>query len=123
MFYFDKGNQITSPSYPDNYINNEDQVQTLTVEKGYGIKIEFKDFNIEDDENCQYDFLKVCDSHNNCGGKLCGDKLPAAITVATNTATVVFHSDDSETRKGFRLIYNKIKLGKLLHITHSPRGC
>ena len=75
---------------------------------------QFTHFDIEDgDDDCEYDWVQVIDGDGTeLLPKSCGDQIPENFTSRTNTATVKFHSDVSETREGFRLEYSQI-VGRL----------
>ena len=60
-----------------------------------------------------YDYLEVRDgdspSSSIIGSKLCGQSIPAAIESTGSSMTLVFHTDSSAKRTGFKII---VELGK-----------
>ena len=50
---------LSSPHYPYEYPANLECVWKLIAPKGYAIKLSFHDFDIEWDQNCEYDFLDI----------------------------------------------------------------
>ena len=47
--------QVTSPRYPDNYSNYMEESTVIQVADGARIQLTFHDFDVEYEENCQYD--------------------------------------------------------------------
>ncbi len=90
-----------------NYTNNEDYTMTfLPGQTGAKIICQFTSFNIEDETNCDYDWLKIYDADNSSGtliGTYCGMNSPGTITATNSTGalTFVFHSDVSVTKSGW----------------------
>ncbi len=83
---------------------------TLTFVPGVsGAKmlVDFKEFNVEDDYNCNSDWLKIFDGPTTSSplfGTYCGTNSPGQVS-ATNTGgslTFQFHSDYSENRSGWK---------------------
>ena len=79
------------------------------VDVGSTIKLTFTDFDLEDDPGCAYDYVSVVDTDGTTQlAKLCGDSIPSAIKSSGNKLTVVFHSDQSVTKKGFEASWIKV---------------
>lgn len=51
--------EITSPSYPKPYPNNNISTWDITVPKGFVVKLNFWQFDLEPSESCLYDYVKV----------------------------------------------------------------
>ena len=50
---------VTSPNYPEHYLNNLNCVWTVTVPSGY-VSVEFLNFELESHPNCSdYDFVEI----------------------------------------------------------------
>ncbi|XP_046553794.1 deleted in malignant brain tumors 1 protein-like [Haliotis rubra] len=97
---------MTSPGYPQNYQNNMDCIWTLTTDMS-DIKIDVLDSDIESASSCDYDYVEVYDgssTNSDVIGKFCGTQEPTYVSSGT-TVTIKFHSDNSNTEKGFRLSY------------------
>ena len=75
---------------------------------GEKLKLTFKDFDIEEESNCSYDWVEVR-YEGFQSGRLCGRKTPGPFISSTNTMNISFHSDYSETHKGFRAEYEPTK--------------
>lgn len=71
------------------------------------IVFDFVDFDVEDNSNCEYDFLKIYDGFSTSSvliGKYCGTNSPG-IVKATNSIgalTFVFHSDGAQNMSGWK---------------------
>ena len=106
------GTTITSPNYPNSYENNIDCVVALRFPAGSTVLIEFDDqYEIENHSSCNYDYIEVRDGptiESNLIGntRLCGRNVPAPIQSTGNTMTLIFHTDNSVTKTGFKIIAN-----------------
>jgi PKD repeat protein len=92
------------------YANNEDHSMTfLPAIPEAMIKAQFTMFNLEYDDNCNYDWLKIYDGLSASAplmGTFCGTDSPGLVE-ATNpdgALTFVFHSDQSVTSPGWSAI-------------------
>ena len=105
------GTAVISPNHPGNYESNK--VCQLTIRFSERVRIRFEAFNIESHSSCRYDYLEVRDgessSSNLIGSRLCGTTIPEAVESSGSSMTLIFHSDSSVERSGFRLI---AELGK-----------
>lgn len=108
-FCYNSCMQWASPDYPNDYPNRHDSTQTLAVPTGKSIEISFADFDVEYGRStCPYDYLEFKDENDNVvGKKLCGNALPEKITIPTSTASALFHTDGSVTKKGFNFCYKE----------------
>jgi len=101
------GNQATirSPGYPSNYDSNLDCIWTITAPEGSMMKLEFLNFDLEPDSSCTYDYVSVHDGGSEfaerLGSKACGTSSGGPHISTSNTMTVKFHTDGSDTRQGF----------------------
>ena len=105
------GTTIISPNHPGDYQNNLDcQVSIQFSER---VRIRFEAFNVESHSSCRYDYLEVRDGDSSSssiiGEKLCAEFFPDAIESTGSSMTLVFHTDASATRTGFKII---VELGK-----------
>ena len=58
---------------------------------------------------CSYDWVMIVDGDGSVLlPKKCGSEIPAPVTTNTNTAVVMFHSDGSETKQGFKLKWSTV---------------
>ncbi|XP_028042901.1 cubilin homolog [Bombyx mandarina] len=106
----DKG-EIVSPSLDGSYLNNllcEYKIQTSPDTK---IRIEFKNFHLENSLRCKFDYLKIYDgstSDSRLVGRFCGTLFPKTFTSSTNSLFFKFKSDRSLGASGFRITYEAI---------------
>ena len=117
---------VTSPNYPDNYPNNLDQTQTLQVQRGKMLRLEFTHFDVEPCVNgmatCPCNYVKITDGDgttlmdNSCGYSLYDSSSssyfqPPTITTRTNTVEIFFHTDGIYTRTGWSLSWIAVTPG------------
>merc|ERR1711970_870122 len=105
---------MTSPNFPAAYPNDIHERKTIEVAKGSVINIHFTDYELESPD--QVDYLEVTDGDgtllghfgaahyvdNREGGRRKGIKI-SDLTSVTEVVHVLFHTDDSVTRSGWRL--------------------
>ena len=90
-----------------NYGDDEDFTMTfLPAEPNGKMEIVFTMFNVEDESNCDYDWLKIYDGPTTASsliGKYCGTNSPGTVaaTNADGALTFEFHSDGSVTEPGW----------------------
>ena len=90
-----------------NYSNNENFTMTfLPALTGSKIIVEFTSFSIEDEADCDYDWLKIYDGPTTSAtliGEYCGNNSPGTIVASNNDGalTFSFHSDGSVTGSGW----------------------
>ena len=99
---------LTSPNYPQNYPSSHDSTQTIRVAEGKAIQIRFTDFNTE----VQYDYVEINDGDGTIllhkeSGSWGG---PGYIVTKTNEASVKFHTNRYNQRKGWRLEWSEYQL-------------
>jgi len=100
---------VQSENYPSNYGNDLDKTYNIEVGSGKRIKITFDDLDIENHASCDYDYVMIKDSDGAAlVGKTCGTTKPGVVTSTTNKVEVIFHSDGSETKKGFKLTWVEV---------------
>lgn len=90
-----------------NYGNNQDYVMTFIPHQDDKVILaEFSEFNVEYENNCNYDWLKIFDGTGTDDpliGKYCGTESPGIISADNpeGALTFQFHSDQSETASGW----------------------
>merc|ERR1719365_55796 len=106
--------EMASPNFPSDYPNDLHERKTIEVAKGNVINIHFTYYELERPD--QVDYLEITDGDgsllghfgaahyvdNSEGGRRKGIKIPD-LTSVTETVHVLFHTDDSVTRSGWRL--------------------
>ncbi|XP_018669921.2 uncharacterized protein LOC100182705 isoform X1 [Ciona intestinalis] len=127
IFKGKKSGYIKSPGFPGYYDNNVTCLWSIVAPAGFYVKLTFDNFGlekgIEDDLNekisCEYDYVYVFEEFwveqsfrtfrssrsrmRRDWGTYCGSNVPPVITSLSpgSTLFLYFHSDESETRKGF----------------------
>lgn len=102
--------QLTSPNYPDDYKPNKECIWKITVPEDYSVAVKFQSFEIENHDNCVYDYLEIRDGHEETSpliGTFCGYKLPEDIKSTSNKLYVKFVSDGSVQKAGFAASFVK----------------
>ncbi|XP_066275447.1 polycystin-1-like protein 2 [Branchiostoma lanceolatum] len=95
---------IQSPGYPEDYATNLHCVWIIVLDPRQRIYLSFVNFVLEDDSDCEYDYLKVQDGRGDSAvdmGTWCGTDSPPPLNSTNNSMTVIFHSDYSEVHPGF----------------------
>ena len=100
---------VTSPNYPGKYPNNLENSQTIKVEEGLAISLEFTAFNIEYSSTCRYDHLTITDGDGTTlMRKRCGTTVPDELTSRSNVVKLLFHTDRGGTRSGWSLSWRAV---------------
>ena len=109
---------VTSPNYPNNHPKNIRQTNTIEVEEGLVVAMQFTAFAVE-----SVSWTYTCFDHvtiKNGDGttlmeKTCGSSLPAAVTSTSNIVEIYFHTDDyhwgSGSYSGWRLTWRAVTPG------------
>ena len=101
------GTNIISPNYPAEYGNNQDC--EITIRFTSRIRLLFLVFDLEHSYGCPYDYLKVFDGPSSSSpplspeGNLCGSTIPEPILSTGNILHILFHSDSSTAKTGFKI--------------------
>ena len=113
--------EMASPNFPRNYLNDLHERKTIEVSKGNVINIHFTDFQLEAE---QVDYVEITDGGGTLLGRFGGkffymdegsgheeprrnrDRI-SDITSVSETVHVLFHTDESVTRRGWRLEWSK----------------
>ncbi|XP_077483788.1 cubilin-like [Amblyomma americanum] len=107
--------ELTSPRYPSVYPRNRHCNYTIQVPPGNVIKLAVQTFDVENDENCNYDYLEISEPARNGStsriGRYCGSSPPPLITSAYNQLRLVFHTDHSNEHHGFMANYTAVDVG------------
>ncbi|XP_032881916.1 adhesion G-protein coupled receptor G6 isoform X13 [Amblyraja radiata] len=99
--------QFTSPCYPVDYSPNLNCKWTILAPPGFIIQLTFHDFELEEAQGCQYDFVSIQNGAENiqfCGVTAKGHTLNST----TNEMVVTFKTDFSIQKKGFRASYRQV---------------
>ena len=120
---------VTSPNHPDDYPSNLDKTQTIEVESGKILRLEFTHFAVW--STCD-DFVKIIDGNgttlmnNSCGHSSYDPShsyyfLPPIITTRSNRVEIFFHTDGSEKRPGWSLSWSAVTPGEKALMLNSSR--
>lgn len=75
----ESGNQLESPNYPLEYLPNKECIWRITVQEDYQVALKFQSFEVENHDNCVYDYVEVRDGDSPDSrliGVFCGYKVP-----------------------------------------------
>ena len=101
--------EIQSPNYPESYPSKKDCAWLFTTTPGHRIKLVFSDFELEPHQECAYDHIVVYDGEGHESpmlGRFCGSKVPHPLLASANKMYMVFKSDASVQRKGFKATHS-----------------
>ncbi|XP_066480235.1 low-density lipoprotein receptor-related protein 12 [Tiliqua scincoides] len=96
---------ITSPGWPLEYPGRTNCSWYIRANQGEIITISFQDFDIQGSRRCSSDWLTIGAYKNVEGYRACGSSIPSPYISSQDHVWIRFHSDDSVSRKGFRLTY------------------
>ncbi|XP_050525579.1 tolloid-like protein 1 [Daktulosphaira vitifoliae] len=106
----DEQGHLESPNFPDDYLPNKECIWKLTAPEGYQVGLKFNVFEIENHDNCFYDFVEIRNGHSADSpliNKYCGYKLPLDVHSTTNKLYIKFLSDSSVQKAGFSATFMK----------------
>lgn len=99
---------ITSPDYPENYPNNAECLWVIQATSDSVIKLVFVDFQMENSEQCNFDYVAIFDGPT-MGHTLlshyCGNIKPPDVVSSTHELLVVFKSDFNIAGRGFKIYF------------------
>ncbi|XP_051897290.1 tolloid-like protein 2 [Pristis pectinata] len=96
---------IASPNWPDKYPNRKECTWTISAPPGHRVKLAFNEFEIEQHQECIYDYLEVYNGlseRSSFLARYCGSKKPETVVTTGNKMFIKFFSDASVQRKGFQ---------------------
>uniref|UniRef100_A0A8C0HE01 CUB domain containing protein 2 n=1 Tax=Chelonoidis abingdonii TaxID=106734 RepID=A0A8C0HE01_CHEAB len=99
---------ITSPHYPENYPNNAECRWIIRAVPSSIIKLIFADFQMENNEGCNFDYVAVYDGPTMGDmdfSHYCGNMKPPDIVSSTHELLVVFKSDFNIGGRGFKAYF------------------
>ena len=103
---------VTSPNHPNNYPNNLRQTNTIEVEEGLIVEMQFTAFAVHSYSWSCYDHVTIKNGDGTTlMEKTCGSSLPAAVTSTSNRVEVYFHTDGSYSKTGWRLTWRAVTPG------------
>ncbi|XP_046374905.1 tolloid-like protein 2 isoform X2 [Haliotis rufescens] len=106
---------VQSPNFPLNYPINAEQTWTISTNSdGYVISLETRDFNIQYDDSCMFDFVQLYDGSDASAvsfGRWCGTRGPIKESSGASMF-VKFQSDNLQSYGGFKLAFSAKKPSK-----------
>ncbi|XP_015512725.2 cubilin [Neodiprion lecontei] len=102
---------FTSPNYPEPYYHQAECNWKITVAPGSIIEFIIVDLQLEEHDQCRFDFVKITEGvpgHIKSLGKYCSSNHPVYVQTTTNVASIRFHSDYSNAGRGFHINYQTI---------------
>ena len=99
---------VTSPNYPGEYPSNISRTETIQVEEGMQLMLQFTAFNT----TCSFDFLTITDGDGTTFlEKTCGSTLPNNITSTSNVINLFFKTHDRGTANGWSVSWSVVTPG------------
>lgn len=96
----------------DHYGKNQFCDWFIEADPGKSIEIRFLSFDLEEDEDCSYDFVEIFDSLDDYSGayfgRFCGNTLPDAVTSSNEGVLVRFITDETMVMNGFTIEYEAV---------------
>lgn len=112
---------ISSPGYPLDYSNNAECSWTIHVSNRSVVTLVFLDFQLENNEGCNFDYVALFDGptvrHPHLGN-YCGNKRPPNTVSTSNQLLIVFKSDFNIGGRGFKAHYYSGKSSLILQIIY-----
>ena len=112
---------ITSTNFPSKYPEDQNCFWNIRAKSGLSIKMIFTDFNLEEDDECRWDYVEVGNSEDDIFGKYCGHTIPNEFVTDSNTGWVHFRSDGSNSFRGFSMTWSET-CGQRIHVDDMTRG-
>ncbi|XP_061774920.1 membrane frizzled-related protein-like isoform X2 [Nerophis ophidion] len=105
---------LASPNHPRPYPHQQFCVWHISVEEGHVIMLSFKNFSLEIQDVCEFDYVEVYDSSNTGAekvlGRFCGTTLPPDLTSSGHHMTVLFVADEGVADSGFNATYQSVSV-------------
>uniref|UniRef100_A0A3Q2QV86 Membrane frizzled-related protein n=1 Tax=Fundulus heteroclitus TaxID=8078 RepID=A0A3Q2QV86_FUNHE len=94
----------------------------ISVDEGHVVSLSFRNFSLETQDVCEFDYVEVHDSSSLrrllcLGDRFCGTALPPDLTSTGPRMTVVFVADEGVADSGFNATYQAVSV---LNITCGP---
>ncbi|XP_062328232.1 membrane frizzled-related protein [Osmerus eperlanus] len=107
---------LSSPNHPKPYPHQQLCTWRISVEEGHVIRLSFRNFSLETQDVCEFDYVEVHDSSDTGAGRVlgryCGTSLPPDLTSSGPQMTVVFVADEGVADSGFNCSYQSISLSE-----------
>merc|ERR1712241_26729 len=115
---------IISPNHPNNYPVKRDINYTIETVQGSIIELTFEAFDLESGRKTGrggcYDSVRIIDSDEEILGTHCETVNIKPFNSTSNRLTVIFSSDESITRPGFRASWRRIEMKETAGLITPP---
>nr|XP_046244494.1 membrane frizzled-related protein [Scatophagus argus] len=105
---------LSSPNHPRPYPHQQLCIWYLSVEEGHVITLSFRNFSLETQDVCEFDYVEVHDSVDTGAGRVlgrfCGTSSPPDLTSSGPHMTVVFVADEGVADSGFNATYQAVSV-------------
>ncbi|XP_029923035.1 membrane frizzled-related protein [Myripristis murdjan] len=105
---------LASPNHPKPYPHQQLCTWRISVEKSHVITLSFRNFSLETQDVCEFDYVEVHDSADTGAGRVlgrfCGTTFPPDLTSSGPQMTVVFVADEGVADSGFNATYQAVSL-------------
>ncbi|KAM9853573.1 membrane frizzled-related protein [Aulostomus maculatus] len=105
---------LSSPNHPRPYPHQQMCVWHISVEEGHVVTLSFRNFSLETQDVCEFDFVEVHDGGDAGAGRVlgrfCGTTFPPDLTSSGPHMTVMFVADEGVADSGFNATYQAVSL-------------
>ncbi|XP_078478800.1 LOW QUALITY PROTEIN: membrane frizzled-related protein-like [Lampetra planeri] len=105
---------LASPNHPRPYPHQQLCIWYISVEEGHVITLSFRNFSLETQDVCEFDYVEVHDGANIGAGRVlgrfCGTTFPPDLISSGPHMTVVFVADEGVADSGFNATYRSVSL-------------
>ncbi|PWA20529.1 hypothetical protein CCH79_00003560 [Gambusia affinis] len=119
---------LASPNHPSPYPHQQLCVWHISVDEGHVITLNFRNFSLETQDVCEFDYVEVHDSNSIGAGRVlgssrvelsqllflgdrfCGTTFPPDLTSSGPHMTVVFVADEGVADSGFNATYQAVSV-------------
>uniref|UniRef100_A0A3B5AB81 Membrane frizzled-related protein n=1 Tax=Stegastes partitus TaxID=144197 RepID=A0A3B5AB81_9TELE len=105
---------LESPNHPRPYPHQQLCIWYISVEEGHVITLSFRNFSLETQDVCEFDYVEVHDSISTGAGRVlgrfCGTTFPPDLTSSGPHMTVVFVADEGVADSGFNATYQAVSV-------------
>ena len=117
---------VTSPNFPGNYPNSLEKTETIQVEQGLILLLQFTAFDVESEDGWCDDTLTITDSDGIIlMHERCGSTLPPSITSNSNSVNLLFSTTWHGRKTGWSVNWSAVQPGERQHVflVNLPLSC
>uniref|UniRef100_A0A3Q1F5D0 Membrane frizzled-related protein n=1 Tax=Acanthochromis polyacanthus TaxID=80966 RepID=A0A3Q1F5D0_9TELE len=105
---------LESPNHPRPYPHQQLCIWYISVDEGHVVTLSFRNFSLETQDVCEFDYVEVHDSVSTGAGRVlgrfCGTTFPPDLTSSGPHMTVVFVADEGVADSGFNATYQAVSV-------------